>query len=88
MMKREWRQNLSHYEEFAGMAAGHTANYHQTHVCRQLQNNYNNDGHEDDAGDAGDAAAELRSSEESVEGSRRGFARGGIISYIRTLRGS
>ena len=82
-MKREWRQNLSHYEEFAGMAAGHTANYHQTHVCRQLQNNYNNDGHEDD----GDGR-ELRSSEESVEGSRRGFARGAIISYIRTLRGS
>ena len=88
-MKREWRQNLSHYEDFAGMAAaGHTANYHQTHVRRQLQNNYNNDGHEDDAGDAGDARAELRSSEESVEGSRRGFARGAIISYIRTLRGS
>ena len=84
-MKREWRQNLSHYEEFAGIAAGHTANYHQTHVRRQLQNNYNNDGHEDDAGDA---AVELRSSEESVEGRRRGFARGGIISYIRTLRGS
>ena len=83
MMKREWRQNLPNYEEFAGMAAGHTANYHQTHVRRQLKNNYNNDGHEDD----GDGK-ELRSSEESVEGSRRGFARGGIISYIRTLRGS
>ena len=70
------------------MAAGHTANYHQTHVCRQLQNNYNNDGHEDDGHGKNDATAELRSSEESVEGRRRGFARGAIISYIRTLRGS
>ena len=87
-MKQKWRQNLSHYEEFARMAAA--ANYHQNHVSRQLKHNYNNDGLEDDADreDDGDAASELRSSEESVEGSSRGFARGAIISYIRTLRGS
>lgn len=72
------------------MAAARSANYHQTHVSRQLKHNYNNDGLEDDADreDDGDAASELRSSEESVEGSSRGFARGAIISYIRTLRGS
>ena len=38
--------------------------------------------------DDGGAASALRSSEESVEESRRGFARDAIISYIRTLRGS
>ena len=56
MMKQEWRQNLSHYEEFTRMAAARSANYHQTHVSRQLKHNYNNDGHEDDSnGDDGDA---------------------------------
>ena len=56
------------------MAAARSANYHQTHVSRQLKHNYNNDGHEDDSnGDGGDAAPELRSSEESGEGSREGL---------------
>ena len=49
MMKREWRQNLSACEEFTRMAAGRTANYHQTHVSRQLKHNYNNDGHKDES---------------------------------------
>ena len=42
LMKQKWRQNLSHYEEFARMAAA--ANYHQNHVSRQLKHNCNNDG--------------------------------------------
>ena len=68
MMKREWRQNLSHYEEFTRMAAVRSANYHQTHVSRQLKHNYNNDGPDDDSNaDGGDAASEFGSSEESGE---------------------
>ena len=76
MVKREWRQNLSHYEEFARMAAVHSANYHQTHVSRQLKHNYNNDGHKDESNGL-----------DQVKKVER-FARGAIISYIRTLRGS
>lgn len=76
MMKREWRQNLSACEEFTRMAAGRTANYHQTHVSRQLKHNYNNDGHKDECNGL-----------DQVKKVER-FARGAIISYIRTLRGS
>lgn len=71
MVKREWRQNLWHYEEFTRMATVRSANYHQTHVSRQLKHNYNNDGPDDDSNaDGGDAASEFRS---SGEGSRRGL---------------
>ena len=66
------------------MAAAQSANYHQTHVSRQLKHNYNNDGLEDDADreDDGGAASKLRSSEESVE---RGAGEGlqeALLSHI------
>ena len=55
------------------MAAARSANYHQTHVSRQLKHNYNNDGLEDyaDREDDDDVVSELRSSEESGEVCKR-----------------